>query len=119
MDKIKLVLDSGLYAVELAYRAGVPMAYGTDLIGPMHSRQLHEFALRADVVPPLDLLRAATSTAAELVRLENEIGFVKENYRADLNILAANPLDKGTLENFADHLRIVIKGGKVVKDYSS
>ena len=119
MDKIKLVLDSGLYAVELAYRAGVPMAYGTDLIGPMHSRQLHEFALRADVVPPLDLLRAATSTAAALVRLENEIGFVKENYRADLNILSANPLDKGTLENFADHLRFVIKGGGIAKDYAS
>ncbi|MND40668.1 imidazolonepropionase [compost metagenome] len=119
MDKIRLVLDSGLYAVELAYRAGVPMAYGTDLIGPMHSRQLHEFALRADVVPPLDLLRAATSTAAELVRLENEIGHVKENYRADLNVLSANPLDKGVLESFAKHLQFVIKGGEIVKSYSS
>lgn len=119
MDKIKLVLDSGLHAVELAYRAGVPMAYGTDLIGPMHSRQLHEFELRADVVPPLDLLRAATSTAAELVRLEHEIGHVKENYRADLNILSANPLDKGVLESFVDHLQLVIQGGAVVKSYLS
>ncbi|WP_407976562.1 amidohydrolase family protein [Brucella pseudogrignonensis] len=119
MDKIKLVLDSGLHAVELAYRAGVPMAYGTDLIGPMHSRQLHEFELRADVVPPLDLLRAATSTAAELVRLEHEIGHVKQNYRADLNILSANPLDKGVLESFADHLQLVIQGGAVVKSYLS
>ncbi|MEJ5087372.1 metal-dependent hydrolase family protein [Brucella pseudogrignonensis] len=117
MDKIKLVLDSGLHAVELAYRAGVPMAYGTDLIGPMHSRQLHEFELRADVVPPLDLLRAATSTAAELVRLEHEIGHVKQNYRADLNILSANPLDKGVLESFVDHLQLVIQGGAVVKSY--
>jgi len=119
MDKIKLVLDSGLHAVELAYRAGVPMAYGTDLIGPMHSRQLHEFELRADVVPPLDLLRAATSTAAELVRLEHEIGHVKESYRADLNILSANPLDKGVLGSFADHLQLVIQGGAVVKSYLS
>jgi imidazolonepropionase-like amidohydrolase len=95
------------------------MAYGTDLIGPMHSRQLHEFELRADVVPPLDLLRAATSTAAELVRLEHEIGHVKENYRADLNILSANPLDKGVLESFADHLQLVIQGGAVVKSYLS
>ncbi len=119
MDKIKLVLNSGLHAVELAYRAGVPMAYGTDLIGPMHSRQLHEFELRADVVPPLDLLRAATSTAAELVRLEHEIGHVKESYRADLNILSANPLDKGVLGSFADHLQLVIQGGAVVKSYLS
>lgn len=115
MDKINLVLDAGINAVELAYRAGVPMSYGTDLIGPMHERQLHEFALRADVVPPADLLRAATSTAAALVRLENEIGHVRENYRADLNVLTRNPLEKGTLENFAAHHRLVIKGGKVVK----
>ena len=113
MDKIQLVLDSGIRAVELAHRAGVPMAYGTDLIGPMHERQLHEFALRADVVPPADLLRAATSTAAKLVRLEKEIGQVRENYRADLNVLSANPLDKGVLESFASHHRLVIKGGIV------
>ena len=75
--------------------------------------------MRADVVPPLDLLRAATSTAAELVRLENEIGHVKENYRADLNVLSANPLDKGVLESFAKHLQFVIKGGEIVKSYSS
>ncbi|NGN41676.1 amidohydrolase family protein [Mesorhizobium sp. CGMCC 1.15528] len=115
MDKIRLVLDSGIRAVELAYRAGVPMAYGTDLIGPMHDRQLHEFQLRSDVVPPANLLRSATSTAAELVRLENEIGHVRPGYRADLNLLAANPLDKGVLENFASHLRHTIKGG-VVQD---
>lgn len=113
MDKIQLVLDSGIHAVELAHRAGVPMAYGTDLIGPMHERQLHEFVLRADVVPPADLLRAATSTAAKLVRLEKEIGDVQESYRADLNVLSANPLDKGVLESFASHLRLVIKGGIV------
>lgn len=113
MEKINVVLDSGLRAVELAYRAGVPMAYGTDLIGPMHERQLDEFVLRADVVPPLDMLRAATSIAAELVRLENEIGHVRANYRADLNVLSANPLEKGVLADFAGKLELVIKGGVV------
>ncbi|WP_206077724.1 amidohydrolase family protein [Aquamicrobium sp. LC103] len=111
MDKIKLVLDSGIKAVELAYRAGVPMAYGTDLIGPMHERQLSEFALRADVVPPLDMLRSATSVGARLVNLESEIGHVRENYRADLNVLSANPLEKGVLAEFARHLDLVVKGG--------
>lgn len=111
MDKIKLVLDSGIHAVEMAYRTGVPMAYGTDLIGPMHTRQLDEFRLRSDVVPPLDLLRAATSTAADLVQLENEIGQVKAGFRADLAVLGANPLDKGVLENFAAHLKQVVKNG--------
>ncbi|MFD2237936.1 metal-dependent hydrolase family protein [Aureimonas populi] len=114
-DKIAQVLDSGIRAVEMAYRAGVPMAYGTDLIGPMQERQLDEFALRAEVVAPLDLLRSATATAAELVRMQNEIGHVRAGYRADLNILSANPLEKGVLANFAHHLELTIKGG-IVQD---
>jgi imidazolonepropionase-like amidohydrolase len=113
MDKIKLVLDSGIHAVEMAYRAGVPMAYGTDLIGPMHERQLDEFKLRSDVVAPVDLLRAATSTAAELVQLEKEIGQVRPGFRADLAVLDANPLDKGVLENFARHLKQVVQRGAI------
>lgn len=114
INKINHVLDSGIRAVELAQRTGIPMAYGTDLIGPMHERQLDEFRLRSDVVSPLDMLRAATSVAAELVRLEGEIGHIREGYRADLNILDANPLDAGVLVDFARHHRQVIKGGVVV-----
>ena len=108
------VLDAGIRAVELAQRIGIPMAYGTDLIGPMQERQLDEFRLRADVVAPIDMLRAATSTAAELLRLDSEIGQVRGGFRADLNILDANPLDKGVLEAFATHHRHTIKGGEVV-----
>jgi len=116
MDKIRLVLDSGLHAIELARRADIPMAYGTDLIGPMHTRQLDEFALRAEVVPPLELLQAATSVAARLVRLEGEIGQVRENMRADLVVLSKNPLDAGVLPAFAQHRNMVIKDGTIVPD---
>ena len=48
--------------VEQAHRAGVPMAYGTDLIGAMHRRQTEEFELRADLVPAADLIRSVTVT---------------------------------------------------------
>ena len=50
--------------VEQAHRLGVPMAYGTDLIGAMHRRQSEEFELRADLVPAADLLRSVTVTGA-------------------------------------------------------
>lgn len=113
--KVHAVLDSGIKAVEIAQRAGIPIAYGTDLVGPMQDRQLDEFRLRADVVSPLDLLRSATVVAARLVRLDREIGQVQPGYRADLNILAANPLEKGVLEDFASHHRQVIKAGAIVQ----
>lgn len=91
--KIDDVLDAGINAVELAQRAGVQMAYGTDLLGAMQRRQSSEFALRADVVPAADLIRAATVNGARLMRLENEIGRIAEGYRADLVVFEGNPLD--------------------------
>lgn len=91
--KIDDVLDAGINAVELAQRAGVQMAYGTDLLGAMQRRQSSEFALRADVVPAADLIRAATINGARLMRLENEIGRIAEGYRADLVVFEGNPLD--------------------------
>ena len=114
IKKVNAVLDSGIRAVEIAQRAGIPIAYGTDLVGPMQDRQLDEFRLRADVVAPLDMLRSATSVAARLVRLEDEIGQVKAGYRADLNILDTNPLEAGVLENFAANHRTAIKSGLLV-----
>lgn len=62
--RIGNVLDAGIRAVEMAWRAGVTMAYGTDLLGVMHRRQLSEFALRAEVVPAADLIRSQTSACS-------------------------------------------------------
>jgi imidazolonepropionase-like amidohydrolase len=53
--------------VEEAHRMQIPMAFGTDLIGAMHRRQSEEFELRADLVPPAALLRAATIEGAKLI----------------------------------------------------
>ena len=110
------VLDAGLRAVELAHRAGVPMAYGTDLLGIMHRRQLSEFALRSDVVPNADLIRAATVNAARLMRLEHEIGAVREGLSADLLVVDGDPLrDISVLQDPERRLRLVMKQGEIHK----
>ncbi|MEO3999545.1 amidohydrolase family protein [Mesorhizobium sp. CAU 1732] len=115
--KIDDVLDAGINAVEMAQRAGVQMAYGTDLLGAMHRRQSSEFALRADVVPAADLIRAATVNGARLMRLENEIGQVKAGYRADLIVVDGNPLDDiGVLAAPEKTLRLVMARGIVTSD---
>ncbi|KDM65369.1 amidohydrolase family protein [Acidiphilium sp. JA12-A1] len=109
------VLDAGINAVEMAYRAGVPMAYGTDLLGVMHRRQLDEFVLRADVVKAPDLIRAATINCARLIRREHELGLVKPGYLADLIVVDGNPLEN--IRIMADPQRsprLVVKGGELV-----
>jgi imidazolonepropionase-like amidohydrolase len=115
--KVFDVLDAGLHALELAHRGGVKIAYGTDLLGDMHYRQLTEFALRAQVQPPADILRAATTTAGELLGLPGRIGVVAPGARADLLVVEGNPLeDVGVLTKPADTLRLIMHGGRVHKD---
>jgi imidazolonepropionase-like amidohydrolase len=113
VGKTDEVLDAGIRAVELAYRAGVPMAYGTDLLGSMHRRQLSEFKLSSDVVPAVDLVRAATVNGARLLRLEKEIGRIKPGYRADLIAVDGNPLDDiGILADPERSPKLVMKSGE-------
>ena len=38
--------------MRLAHAKGIPMCYGSDLLGELHQHQLGEFALRARVLPP-------------------------------------------------------------------
>ena len=69
MEKNKQVLDSGLRSIEIAKAAGVKMAYGTDLVwAPQH--QSEEFLVRAEVLPPIEIIRSATLIGALKSRLE-------------------------------------------------
>ncbi|MFA3839058.1 metal-dependent hydrolase family protein [Streptomyces aureus] len=110
--KIDDVREAGLGALEKAHRAGVNIVYGSDLLGPMHSHQLDEFTLRAQVQPAADLIRSATTTAARLLREEGRIGTLAVGAHADLLILDGNPLeDISVLTKPREHLRHVIKAG--------
>lgn len=105
----------GMGVVEEAHRLGIPMAYGSDLIGNLHRRQSEEFALRADLVPAADLLRSATSVGARLIRMGDRLGQVKAGYTADLVAVRGNPLENVRL--LADPLQnfgMIMKGGRIV-----
>ncbi|MEW9548220.1 amidohydrolase family protein [Nonomuraea sp. NPDC050783] len=112
--KVDEVLEAGLVALERAARAGVRLAYGTDLLGGMHRHQGHEFRLRREVQSPLDVLRAATAGAAELVGMAGEIGTTAVGAHADLLVLGADPLeDVGVLAEPGERLRHVVQAGEV------
>src|SRR5262249_11204056 len=115
--KIFEVLDSGLHALELADRAGVQIAFGTDLLGDMHSLQSGEFTIRSEVQQAADIVRAATVTAARLVRMEGQIAAIRHGAFADLLVVDANPLeDMGVLADPRNHLQLIMKGGRIYAD---
>ncbi|KAJ5141775.1 hypothetical protein N7526_002770 [Penicillium atrosanguineum] len=110
------VLKSGLEALKIAAEAGVTMCYGSDLLGPLGSAQTHEFALRSQVLKPLQVLRSATINPAKMMGWEDAIGQIKEGFHADLVVLGKNPLEDVTIfDDPEQYVLGVMKDGRVYK----
>ncbi|MCP5288672.1 MAG: amidohydrolase family protein [Burkholderiaceae bacterium] len=117
LAKLQQVADRGVQAVRIAHAEGVPIAFGTDLLGHMHARQNTEFALRAPALPPLELLQGATAVAARLMGRERELGLVAPGALADLLIVDGDP--SATLDMLVapeTGIRLLMQGGRVVVD---
>jgi imidazolonepropionase-like amidohydrolase len=112
--KVDEVLGAGLAALETAHRGGVKIAYGTDLLGGMHRHQNEEFRIRSEVQPPLDVIRSATSTAADLLGMSGEIGTLREGAVADLVVLDGDPLEDIAVLAEPKHITHVVQGGQLV-----
>ncbi|KAJ9139405.1 Amidohydrolase 1 [Pleurostoma richardsiae] len=114
VEKNEAVLHAGIRGLEIAEKAGVTMCFGTDLLGPMCSLQTKEFALRAQVLSPQQILRTATVNAAKLLMREAFLGQIKPGFAADLLVLKANPLeDILSLDSPEKNLLLVMKEGRV------
>jgi imidazolonepropionase-like amidohydrolase len=96
-----------------AVAAGVRIAMGTDSAVTPHGENLRELALMADGgMKPEDVLVATTSSAAELLGLDGELGTIEPGKRADLVLVDGDPLDLGRLP---DAVRAVWKDGVQVR----
>jgi len=117
LEKNELVIDGGLRSLEICKRAGVPVAYGSDLLGQLQGDQLREFALRAQVLSPLEIVRQATLVGAKLVRREGELGCLRPGAYADLLLVEGDPLrDLSVLQKPDTHLAAIVKGGAFHKN---
>jgi imidazolonepropionase-like amidohydrolase len=117
LQKLQGVADRGLEAVRIARAEGVPVVFGTDLLGYMHGRQNTEFDLRATAVPPLELLQSATSVAARLMGQELHIGAVVPGAFADLLVVDGDPSRSlGMLARPEAGIRLLMQGGRVIED---
>jgi imidazolonepropionase-like amidohydrolase len=113
LAKLEGLLDHMLIALERMARAGVKMGFGTDLLGPHQERQLSEFSLRRRVLPAIDVLRSATSVAAEILRAPGKLGCIAAGAYADIIVLDGNPLrDISVLTRGAQAMPMVMKAGQ-------
>jgi imidazolonepropionase-like amidohydrolase len=70
-------------------------------------------SLAAAGMPPLEILRAVTTNAAEMLGWQDRVGAVEPGKFADLVAVAGDPLaDISELER----VRFVMKGGEVIRN---
>jgi imidazolonepropionase-like amidohydrolase len=100
----------------MAHDLGVKIVAATDTgYGPNSTTTLaHELIELVDIgMTPLEALRAATTTAAELFGIDGRVGRLEEGYEADLIVLERNPLeDIGVVQ---DVLMVVSDGTVIVQ----
>ena len=106
------VLDAGRHAVELARAAGVPVGFGTDLMGPLEDEQLNGLRLQVELDGVLTALRSATSVNADLIG-RPDLGRVQVGCVADLLVVGGDPVADPSALWSADQPRTVIQGGTV------
>ena len=98
---------------ERAWRAGVPIAFGTDAGVFRHGRNANEFVYMTEVgMPFMEALKTATVNAADLLGQGHRLGALQPGYAADLVAVRASPLE--TAEAMKD-VTFVMKDGRVFK----
>lgn len=101
-------------AFELGLKAGAKICFGTDVGSFPHGEQLDEIDLMVSYgMAPLDAIRSATTRAAELLRLDGQVGTLAPGAYADIIAVEGDPLaDIGALKA----ARFVMKDGSVIRD---
>lgn len=93
-DKIRMTLGRVGKAVTMAKQMGVTVGFGTDAGVFGHGRNAEEFQLLVNAgMTAKEALASATTIAADILDMEDEIGRIAPGYSADMIAVAENPLD--------------------------
>ncbi|HEX7271142.1 MAG TPA: amidohydrolase family protein, partial [Casimicrobiaceae bacterium] len=105
--------------VQRVLKSGVKFAAGSDMCwfypGKTRGQSSIEtfLNLREAGMPPLDIVRAVTSNAAEMLGWDDRIGAIEPGKLADLVAVAGDPVADTTE---LARVRFVMKGGKVIRN---
>ncbi|MFC5506474.1 MULTISPECIES: metal-dependent hydrolase family protein [Hyphomicrobiales] len=114
--KVDVVRSAGMNSLAIMKKAGLAMAYGSDLLGDMHKYQSEEFVIRGRALPAHEVIASATHVAAKLLKLEGKIGTIAPGAHADLIVVDGDPLkDLSLLTRQGRHMPLIMKGGAFMK----
>ncbi len=115
VKKSEAVMESHIRSFQMAREAGVKIAMGTDAGTPLnlHGANLYELELMVEYgMEPLEAIRAATLTGAEMIGLDNELGSLEPGKAAHFVVIDGNPDENIRDIHFVDQ---VYKNGRLIR----
>src|SRR4051812_5504212 len=116
-EKLAVAFEGALRGLDHMRSAGVKLGFGTDLLGLTYDQQCREFTIRSEVFAPIEILRQATSIAAQILMHEGRLGCVAADAFADLIVVNGDPLaDISLLAADGRNLDLIMRDGEIIKN---
>jgi imidazolonepropionase-like amidohydrolase len=97
-----------------AVKMGVKISFGTDAAVFPHGQNAKEFAVMTSLgMAPIDALKAATSTDAELFGIAQKVGTLEKGKLADVIAMPGDPTADITA---TERVSFVMKEGKIIRN---
>ncbi len=113
MDKNWQTTEAQRIVFEKAVAAGVTVLFGTDLGVLPHDMGARQFSVMVERgMTPMQAIQSATSTAADHMGIDADVGALEPGRFADLIAVRGNPLEDISLLR---DVEVVLKGGAVIK----
>ena len=116
VPKIAPVEAAMAQSLKLAREHGIVIGLGSDILGPEQNRRGLELVIRASLEDAMTAITSATKVNAQVIRRDADLGTLEVGKLADIIAVDGDPIVDPDLFDDASRVKLVIQGGRVVKD---
>src|SRR6202043_1604031 len=112
--KAKAAYDARSDMFRNAVKMGIKISFGTDAAVFPHGMNAKEFKLMVDLgLPPIDALKTATSSDADLLGIAQKTGTLEKGKLADIVAMPGDPTSDITA---TERVSFVMKEGRIIRN---
>src|SRR5947208_16326896 len=113
-EKAKAAFNARSEMFRNAVKMGVKISFGTDAAVYPHGENAKEFKLMVDLgMSPIDALKSATASDAELFGVAQKLGALEKGKLADVIAIPGDPTSDITA---TERVSFVMKEGKIIRN---
>jgi imidazolonepropionase-like amidohydrolase len=113
---MKIANERAQEALGYAFRAGLVIGSGSDMVGPGQPFKTNELELKSRVMGPMGAILSATKVNSEILKISDKVGTVETGKAADFLLVDEDPLKNIAVFQNRDAVRVIMQDGKFIKN---